>query len=487
MTELTNLKSLRRLDVRRCSFTCHGLQDLSCLQYLTVYNCGNFFPWHTEAAHTIKLFPASLETLEIEGESGMQSMAPLSNLKSLRRLDVRRCSIRCHGLQDLACLQSLTVKECGNFFLRPIEAAHTIITDVSHISMTELTNLKSLRRLDVRRCSFTCHGLQDLSCLQYLTVYNCGNFFPWHTEAAHTIKLFPASLETLEIEGESGMQSMAPLSNLKSLRRLDVRRCSIRCHGLQDLACLQSLTVKECGNFFLRPIEAAHTIINPLPSSLEELEIDGESSMELMALLSNLTCLTDLVLVNSENLTVDGFNPPITVNLNSLKMYNRGNCLSRSISADLFSELVVARTNLLSPADNCQLRELTVDCISAVLVAPICSLLAATLHTLEFWYDHRAESFTEEEERALQLLTSLRFINFMDCPNLLCLPQGLHSLPSLKTLFVQDCPKIQSLHKGDFPTSLECLLVQGCSPGLQEQAKQLKGTKPDFNVILELE
>nr|WEA81933.1 powdery mildew resistance protein Pm60 [Triticum timopheevii subsp. armeniacum] len=361
------------------------------------------------------------------------------------------------------------------------------ITDVSHISMTELNNLKSLRRLDVRRCSFTCHGLQDLVCLQYLTVYNCGVFFPWPTEAAHTIKLFPASLETLEIEGESGMQSMALLSNLKSLRRLDVRRCSITCHGLQDLACLQSVTVKECGNFFLRPIEAAHTIINPLPASLEELEIDRESSMESMALLSNLTCLTDLILVNSENLTVDGFNPLITVNLNSLKMYNRGNCLSHSISADLLSELAVARTNLLPPAGSYQLRELTVDCISAVLVAPICSLLAATLHTLEFWYDHRAESFTEEEERALQLLTSLCFINFMDCPNLLCLPQGLHSLPSLKTLFVQDCPKIRSLDKGDFPTSLECLLVQGCSPGLQGQAKKLKGTEPDFNVILELE
>nr|AUO29720.1 powdery mildew resistance protein [Triticum urartu] len=433
MTELNNLKSLRRLDVRRCSFTCHGLQDLVCLQYLTVYNCGVFFPWPTEAAHTIKLFPASLETLEIEGESGMQSMALLSNLKSLRRLDVRRCSITCHGLQDLACLQSLTVQDCGNFFPWPTEAAHTV------------------------------------------------NPFP------HTIKPFPASLETLEIEGELGMQPVALLSNLKSLRRLDVRRCSITCHGLQDLACLQSVTVKECGNFFLRPIEAAHTIINPLPASLEELEIDGESSMESMALLSNLTCLTDLILVNSENLTVDGFNPLITVNLNSLKMYNRGNCLSRSISADLLSELAVARTNLLPPAGSYQLRELTVDCISAVLVAPICSLLAATLHTLEFWYDHRAESFTEEEERALQLLTSLCFINFMDCPNLLCLPQGLHSLPSLKTLFVQDCPKIRSLDKGDFPTSLECLLVQGCSPGLQEQAKKLKGTEPDFNVILELE
>ncbi|KAF7112145.1 hypothetical protein CFC21_112083 [Triticum aestivum] len=361
------------------------------------------------------------------------------------------------------------------------------ITDASHISMTELTNLKSLRRLDVRRCSFTCHGLQDLSCLQSLTVYNCGNFFPWHTEAAHTIKLFPASLETLEIEGESGMQAMAPLSNLKSLRRLDVRRCSIRCHGLQDLACLQSLTVKDCGNFFLRPIEAAQTIINPLPAFIEELEIEGESGMQSMAPLSNLTCLTDLILVNSENLTVDCFNPLITVNLNSLKIYNRGNCLSRSVSADLFSELVVARTNLILPAASFQLRELTVDCISAVLVAPICSHLAATIKTLEFWYDQRAESFTEEEDRALQLLTSLRFISFMDCPNLLCLPQGLHSLPSLKTLFVQDCPKIRSLHKGDFPTSLECLLVQGCSPGLQEQAKKLKGTKPAFNVILELE
>lgn len=41
--------------------------------------------------------------------------------------------------------------------------------------------------------------------------------------------------------------------------------------------------------------------------------------------------------------------------------------------------------------------------------------LADTLHTLEFNVDDLVESFTEEQEQALQLLTSLQELTFEDC------------------------------------------------------------------------
>ncbi|KAE8784430.1 hypothetical protein D1007_41981 [Hordeum vulgare] len=99
--------------------------------------------------------------------------------------------------------------------------------------------------------------------------------------------------------------------------------------------------------------------------------------------------------------------------------------------------------------------------VLAVLVAPICSLLAATLKSLDAMNDERAESFTGEEDRALQLLTSLRSVGFVDCPNLSSLPQGLYNLPSLWDLRIVRSPQIPSLPKGPFPTSLKrvCLVA----------------------------
>jgi hypothetical protein len=53
-----------------------------------------------------------------------------------------------------------------------------------------------------------------------------------------------------------------------------------------------------------------------------------------------------------------------------------------------------------------QLEHLEVDTIPGVLVSPICSGLATTLHTLSFRRDQRVEKFTEEQEQELELLTS---------------------------------------------------------------------------------
>uniref|UniRef100_A0ACD5ZDG4 Uncharacterized protein n=1 Tax=Avena sativa TaxID=4498 RepID=A0ACD5ZDG4_AVESA len=188
----------------------------------------------------------------------------------------------------------------------------------------------------------------------------------------------------------------------------------------------------------------------------------GEPSFMSMALLSNLTSLTSLELVDCENLTVDGFNPLIAaVSLKHFKIYNKGDG-PRSVAADLLSELALASSaKLLSPSAGCfQLEYLQVDSISAVLAAPVCSLLATSLQALCFSYDKRVESFTEEEANELQLLTSLQTLSFRDCP-------GLQSLSSLVTLSVSGCPQIQSLPKWEgLPTSLFHLQVIRC-PGIR--------------------
>jgi hypothetical protein len=214
-------------------------------------------------------------------------------------------------------------------------------------------------------------------------------------------------------------------------------------------------------------------------TSIMELCITEDSGMHSNAFISNLASLAYVALINCEIVNVDVLNPLIiAVSLKQLLIRNTKD--QRSVAVDFLSG--VARRTKQLPARSFQLEGLSVDSISAVLVAPICSLLAATLEELDIFYDKRVESLTDEEEKALQLLTSLRTLGFRFCPGLLTLPQGLHCLSSLRGLNVEKCPEIQSLPKGGLPSSLYEIKVTSCSAELQEQVKRLKGTNPKFRV-----
>ncbi|VAH38225.1 unnamed protein product [Triticum turgidum subsp. durum] len=145
-----------------------------------------------------------------------------------------------------------------------------------------------------------------------------------------------------------------------------------------------------------------------------------------------------------------------------------------SVAAGLIPE--VAMSNSLHPG-SFQLEEMVVESISAVLIAPICRRLAAILHKLEFCDDQVTETFTEEQEQALNLLTSLQSLDFTSC-KLRSLPR-LYGLSSLTELSIFKCDGIQSLpSKEDLPASLLLLGVSGCSREIKEQAQKLKEANP---------
>jgi hypothetical protein len=255
--------------------------------------------------------------------------------------------------------------------------------------------------------------------------------------------------------------------------------------GLWDLRMLQSFEGFACRKLFSRwhmgEVGGGAYAVKPFPTSLRELGIFLEPSMQSMSLFSNLTSLANLRLTSREELTMDGFNPLITVNLKKLyvdTLYSDEKGIS--IAGDLFSE--IARSKVMH-AGSFQLEELHLNSISAVLTAPICGHLAATLHRLEFINDEWATILTEEQEHSLHLLTSLQIMEFSYCGNLQSLPQGLRVLSSLKQLAIHGCEKILSLPpKEGFPTSLERLEVYGCSPEVTKQAEKLKGEDPWFSV-----
>ncbi|XP_071678703.1 uncharacterized protein [Lolium perenne] len=270
----------------------------------------------------------------------------------------------------------------------------------------------------------------------------------------------------LQITGElfsKALRIFPALSNLEISECRNLGLLPAEDGGLSDLRVLQSFNGSRCGKLFsqwpMGEVGGGGHAINPFPTCLKELYIWSEPSMQSMGLLSNLTSLTSLTLIDCSELTIDGFNPLITVNLKKLYVRNEEGI---SIAGDLLSE--IARSKLMS-AGSFQLEHLGVDSISAVLTAPICSHLAATLHTLRFSHDQRMTTFTEEQERALLLLTSLQHLGFYVYKNLQSLPRGLRGLSSLKSLVIERCEKILSLPpKEGLPTSLEELAVLFCSP-----------------------
>ncbi|KAJ1278797.1 hypothetical protein BS78_04G106500 [Paspalum vaginatum] len=365
------------------------------------------------------------------------------------------------------------------------------IKDASCISFTHLQKLHPLRRINVSMCEMFMGQLDDDLVLQSVQSLSLGKFTFTSKSLPKLFKCFPA-LSSLSVSAsdvdheEEVVLKFPPSSSLRDVRLMWCKNLILPVEdggGFQGLSSLESVLTVACGKLLSRwsSVEAASTSIKPFPRYLKALTLLNEAGTLPMGLLSNLTSLTTLRLEHCKNITADGFDPLITSNLTHLYV-----CNSRedetgpySIAADLLAE--VARTKSM-PAGSFQLVELWVDSISAALVAPICTRLSATLRRLRFSNDRRAESFTEEQDQALQLLTSLRSLRFYSCRALQSLPQGLQRLSYLEDLYIQGSPRIRSLPKEGLPDSLQYLSIRGCCAELYEECQKLRGTRPDIQL-----
>jgi len=374
------------------------------------------------------------------------------------------------------------------------EVERLIFKDASFISFTDLQKLHPLRRIDVRRCNGAfLRELDDGTVLQLVQTLRLHKFCVTGRSLSSLFKCFP-SLSDLDLtasdEDYDEKEVLLQFPPSSSLRHVWLHRCHNLILPVQDgggfhvLLSLESVSILNCGKLFSgwSMGVADCSSINPFPPHLKELRLWNEPSILSMALLSNLTSLTHLGLDNCKNITLDGFNPLITSSLENLSVLNsqkNGETEPYSVAADLLAE--VERTKTM-PASSFQLVRLEVGCISAVLVAPICTCLSATLRTLWFSYDWRAENFTEEQDQALHILTSLEALCINDCRALQSLPQGLHFLSSLERLQIFGSQRIRSLPKKGFPDSLQRLSISDCCPELYEECQQLRGARPDIQV-----
>jgi hypothetical protein len=356
------------------------------------------------------------------------------------------------------------------------------IADAPHILLTDLQKLSSLRNLDVSGDMFFREVVVDVV-FPSVEKVTLRRFHPTGTFLSSVFKCLPAITamrlrDTNKDNGEHVLQF--PPSRL--LCSITIEYCDnliLSAEGggaFQDLTSLQSLHIIDCGKIFSQwsQLAEASQVINTFPASIRELDLSNVGDKLSMAVLSNLTSLTDLKLHGCHNLTIQGFNPLIGRSLKVLVITNSG-----SVAADIFAEIAKHQT---LPAGSWQLETLLVDNISAVLVDPICMRLSATLRKLLFWDDEMMERFSQEQEKALQLLTALEHLEFSQCTSLESLPEAIHRLCSLKELCIGDCPEIQCLPRNGLPASLECLYISNCSDQLRFELQGLEETRPDVEI-----
>ena len=148
--ELTRLKNLHTLDLRRAKVTDRGLKELASLSNLQVL---------------------SLQLTQVT-DSGLKELA---SLKDLRILDLGCTEITDVGLKELAALKHLQILDVG-------------CTQITDVGLKELAGLKNLRRLSLFSCKqLTGRGLNVLAGFKDLQMLNLnGKDFP--TEALAELK-----------------------------------------------------------------------------------------------------------------------------------------------------------------------------------------------------------------------------------------------------------------------------------------------------------
>ncbi|VAH14370.1 unnamed protein product [Triticum turgidum subsp. durum] len=469
-------------------------------------------------------------SLEVEGKDGQHGVLwnglAFHNLADLKELKVKNCPpLPLIHLRKLKSLKSLRIIGMSNsLMLFEGEGYNTECPlPVEHIGIKEcgadgkeltqvLSHFSKLTELRVRSCEkITELGVEVLQ-TEMTTSSPCNEIVIEYAQERHHqtrgeevedaaaggggLLLLPRQLEELSI------------IECRELRLLSGSLGNDSKHGgglqslcpLQSLCSLRSLEIYDCPRFLSSYSSSASSCF-PFPTSLQQLMLWGVEGMETLVPLSNLLSLTDLTVHNCGDLRGDGLWPLVAQGrLTQLQVTETPKFFTGSEPSQPHDQEI--------PSSSSKLERLWTDDLVGVLTAPIWELLSSSLTKLIFWGNKEVERFTEEQEEALRLLSSLQELEFLGCEKLQRLSAGLTKLASLKILRIwwcpaiqllpkdglpsslqeldiRDCPAIKSLPKDGLPSSLQKLEVPyGISEELKRQCRKLKGTIPiiiDYN------
>jgi hypothetical protein len=289
------------------------------------------------------------------------------------------------------------------------------------------------------------------------------------------------------------------LHSCKALEELTILKCEQlgALEGLKFLTSLRRLIIEMNPELSaawgrdrkVQEQEQGANQIGLLTLSIKKLEISNLTNNVQSCLLSCLPAITQLAVLESPELTFLHLGHCTT--LTELKIRHCESLVSiegfRSITN--LTSFKVAVSSSLPPWMELLLQQQGVCVVlsrlteleigdSSILTMPFCKQLTS-LRCLEFDGDETSPmvSLTEEQERALQLLTSLQELKFRDYPNLQLLPANLRSLVSLKVLGIWSCPIISELPELDISCRLE---VDDCSEELSQRCKEWQLRRREF-------
>ncbi|KAL6643364.1 hypothetical protein ACP70R_019029 [Stipagrostis hirtigluma subsp. patula] len=399
--------------------------------------------------------------LEIRGKDDQDSACwtalDFQNLNNARRLIMDRCPPlpldRLHMLQSLEILKIRDSSNafgpveygCGVPFQFPVKRICISNLGVSGKELTQvLSYMTKLTELEMWNCE-KITGLGVVA--QHQNAQSSSNeveaqIGQYRREEIAEIEvegllLLPPQLEVLEIIGCPELHLRA-----NSLDGDEEAGLTRQAGGLQGLRSLRSLWIDRCPKFLSSYLSLPSSCF-PFPNTLQNLRL---YDIDMLAPLSNLTSLTVLIIYGCKDL--------------------RGEHLWRVLTHGCLTTLHVIDSLVQFQLEegvsfrSSKLQSLLTSDVAPFLVAPFCSLLASSLTKLDFGM--KEERFSEEQEQALRLLTSLHELEFFSCDKLQSLPAGLHTLRNLNSLRILFCPAIRSLPKNGLPNSLQKLTIFSC-------------------------
>jgi hypothetical protein len=430
------------------------------------------------------------------------------NLRNLTSLKIGGCgnlvSISLEGLRELISLETLIIDTCENLF------PSTALPEDGYESMApdNFGALPSLKRL-----SFFDSGiagkwlslmLRHAPALEELSLRFCGQITGLLVEEGESNLSNISSAPEASSSGNpqpqeasssrNGLLCIPPnlISSLKNMCFEDCHELTFQGNkkGFSEFTLLEKLTIICCPEMISSCVHndknddhAANARLL-LPQSLVQLVISDSPETLQLCFPGNLTCLKKIHLRWSPCL--ESLQLRHCTALEELRIGGCGSLTEvegppslagiRSLSVRYWPGLIPWFERLLSEGYDMRPRlvDLRVDDWS-ILTTSSCVHLTS-LESLEFkWCGEKVTS--HEQERALQLLTSLQELVFYNCHYLEELPAVLHSLPSLKRFKIDCCRRISRLPEKGLPPSLEELEISDCSEELTEQCKKLATTK----------
>ncbi|KAL6897820.1 hypothetical protein ACP4OV_006779 [Aristida adscensionis] len=441
-------------------------------------------------------------SLEIMGNDAAASLfwmvLAFDNLTELKELKMSRCPpLPLDHLRKLSSLKHIEISSMSSCFLlvegespqRFRYPAETISIKDCDVSGKELTQLLSyfpkLSNLDMWRCN----KIKEVFVVEQQTMITTAS----SPASSGNNKMDEGEIEIgqnrPQISGEKEIVASTRAQDLlllpAQLQSLWISHCpelSLRSNSLDDdreveragggilhgLHSLRELWIDGCPNV----LSSSSSSSLQFPSSLTELHLYDLEGMETLPSLSNLASLTSLSVGKCGDLRGVGLWPLIAQGqLTRLFVHGTPKFFVDSEPPQPQEQDIVSGSS--------KLRNLWTDDVAGFLSAPICTILSSSLTRLVIQSCYGVETFTKEQEKALQLLTSLQDLNFWRCSKLKSLPAGLHRLDNLKTIKIWECPAIRSLPKGGLPSSLQELDVRDCdSEELRRHCRKLIGTIP---------